>query len=140
MPGVAAFARLSQKTGEDMNQLLTICPVCGDQMAVTRLHCRSCDTAIDGQFDTGRLGRLDRDQIEFVETFLRCEGKLNRMERELGLSYPTLRARLTDVIARMGYPVGAGPAGSEVDRHRILDQLAAGEISSEEAMRQLESA
>jgi hypothetical protein len=123
-----------------MNQLLTVCPVCGDQMAVTRLHCRSCDTAIEGHFDTGRLGRLDRDQIEFVETFLRCEGKLNRMERELGLSYPTLRARLADVITRMGYSVGAETAGSEADRHHILDLLAAGEISSEEAMRQLESA
>jgi hypothetical protein len=123
-----------------MNQLLTVCPVCGDQMAVTRLHCRSCDTTIEGHFDTGRLGRLDREQIEFVETFLRCEGKLNRMERELGLSYPTLRARLTDVIARMGYPVGVESTAGEVDRHRILDQLAAGEISSEEAMRRLESA
>jgi hypothetical protein len=121
-----------------MNQLLTVCPICGDQMAVTRLHCRSCDTAIEGQFDTGRLGRLDRDQIEFVETFIRCEGKLNRMERELGLSYPTLRARLSEVIDRMGFPVGPEPGGSEVDRHRILDQLAAGDISSEEAMRQLE--
>lgn len=123
-----------------MNQLPTVCPICGDQMAVTRLHCRSCDTTIEGQFDTGRLGRLDRDQIEFLETFLRCEGKLNRMERELGLSYPTLRARLTEVIARMGYPTGLEPAASEVDRHRILDQLAAGEITSEEAMRQLEGA
>jgi hypothetical protein len=122
-----------------MNQLLTICPVCGDQMAVTRLHCRSCDTAIEGQFDSGRLGRLDREQIEFVETFLRCEGKLNRMERELGLSYPTLRARLTEIIGGMGFPVGPESAGTEVDRHRILDQLAEGEISSEEAMRQLES-
>lgn len=123
-----------------MNQLMTVCPVCGDQMAVTRLHCRSCDTAIEGQFDTGRLGRLDRDQIEFVETFVRCEGKLNRMERELGMSYPTLRSRLTEVIDRMGYPIGMELATSEVDRHRILDQLAAGEISSEEAMRQLEGA
>ncbi|HLC02100.1 MAG TPA: DUF2089 domain-containing protein [Anaerolineales bacterium] len=123
-----------------MNQFLTLCPVCGDQMAVTRLHCRSCDTVVEGQFDTGRLGRLDRDQIEFIETFIRCEGKLNRMERELGMSYPTLRARLTEVIGRMGYPVGSETAASEVDRHRILDQLAAGKISSEEAMRQLESA
>jgi len=123
-----------------MNQFLTLCPVCGDQMAVTRLHCRSCDTVVEGQFDTGRLGRLDKDQIEFIETFIRCEGKLNRMERELGMSYPTLRARLTEVIGRMGYPVGSETAASEVDRHRILDQLAAGKISSEEAMRQLESA
>lgn len=121
-----------------MNLLLTTCPVCGDQMAITRLHCRSCDTAIEGQFDAGRLGRLDRDQIDFVETFVRCEGKLNRLERELGLSYPTLRARLTEIISRMGYSVGPESAASEIDRHRILDQLAAGEISSEEAMHQLE--
>jgi hypothetical protein len=74
-----------------------------------------------------------------VETFIRCEGRLNRMERELGLSYPTLRSRLTDIIRAMGFAVGpeAAAVGDE-ERHRILDELAAGRITSEQAMRQLQ--
>jgi hypothetical protein len=121
-----------------MNALLTLCPVCGERLAVTRLHCRACDTTIEGQFEGGRLGRLTSDQITFVETFLRCEGKLNRMEREMGLSYPTLRSRLMDVVRQMGFPVGVEPtSGSDEERHRVLDDLAGGRITSEEAMRQL---
>ena len=122
-----------------MNPILSICPVCQERLTVTKLQCRNCDTSIDGYFDTGRLGRLSVEQVSFVETFIRCEGKLNRMEMELGLSYPTLRSRLTDVIRQMGFEVGAPMAeiGDE-DRHRILDKLASGAISSEEAMRMLE--
>jgi hypothetical protein len=107
---------------------------------VTRLHCRSCDTTIDGRFETGRLGRLSVDQIVFVETFLRCEGKLNRMEREMGLSYPTLRSRLTDIVRQMGFNPGAeAPAAIDESRHRVLDDLAGGRITSDDAMRLLES-
>lgn len=121
-----------------MNVLLTSCPVCGDPLAVTRLHCRKCDTAIDGHFEVGRLGRLTPEQVSFVETFVRCEGKLNRMEREVGLSYPTLRARLSEIIRQMGFVVGVEAGVSDEERHRVLDALAAGKITSEEAMRALE--
>jgi len=122
-----------------MNPLLTTCPVCAGALTVTRLHCRSCDTAVEGHFETGRVGRLRADQLQFVETFIRCEGKLNRMERELGLSYPTLRSRLTEVITQMGFELGPEPAEiSDKQRHRILDELASGEISSEQAMQQLQ--
>jgi len=123
-----------------VNNLLTNCPVCGEALAVTRLHCRNCDTTIDGHFDIGRLGRLTAEQVAFVETFVRCEGKLNRMEREVGLSYPTLRARLTEVIRQMGFPVGVEPAASGDDElHRLLDDLASGKITADDAMRSLEN-
>jgi hypothetical protein len=122
-----------------MNPLLTTCPVCFEPLTVTRLHCRNCDTAVEGHFETGRLGRLNREQMEFVETFIRCEGKLNRMERELGLSYPTLRSRLSEVITQMGFELGPEPAElSDRQRHRILDELASGQISSEQAMQLLQ--
>jgi hypothetical protein len=107
---------------------------------VTRQQCRACSTSIEGQFDLGPLGRLTVEQLTFVETFVRCEGKLNRMEREVGLSYPTLRLRLADVIHQMGYTVGPEPPSlTDEERHRVLDQLASGEIDSTEAMRRLES-
>jgi hypothetical protein len=122
-----------------MNPVLTTCPVCEERLSITRLHCRNCDTSIEGHFDLGRLGRLNSEQLDFVETFVRCEGKLNRLEKELGLSYPTLRARLTEVIRTMGYPVGPEPEIlSDEERHRVLDELASGKIGPEEAMKMLE--
>jgi hypothetical protein len=122
-----------------MNPVLTVCPVCSERLSITRLECRSCDTAIEGQFEIGRLGRLSSEQLDFVETFIKCEGKLNRMEPELGMSYPTLRARLNDVIRTMGFPIGPEVERlSDEERHQILDDLALGKMSSAEAMRLLE--
>lgn len=114
------------------------CPVCHDDLLVTRLVCRNCGTALEGRFAMGPLAQLSADQWHFVETFLRNEGKLNRVQEELGLSYPTVRSRLDDVIRALGYdvreqaPATAGVAGD--DRQRVLEQLARHEISSEEAL------
>jgi hypothetical protein len=121
-----------------MNLMPQSCPICGEPFEdPTPLS--SCDTALEGHFEPGRLARLSPEQFDFVETFIRCEGRLNRMERELGLSYPTLRLRLTEVIRALGFTVGpeANTVGDE-ERHRILDHLAAGQITSEQAMRQLQ--
>lgn len=111
------------------------CPVCGDTLAVTRLHCRSCDSALEGQFSLGRFYQLSPDQLAFVETFIRCEGKLTRLQQDLGISYPTARSRLTAVIRALGYEVQdrADPVPVE-ERKAILERLAGGEISSEEAV------
>lgn len=123
-----------------MHPILDKCPVCGGELTVVRLHCRTCDTAIEGQFATGRFERLSAEQLAFVETFVRCEGKLNRMEDVLNLSYPTIRGRLREVIRAMGYevPVAEEAAGpSEQDRHKILDDLAQGRITSDQAVQML---
>jgi hypothetical protein len=115
------------------------CPVCGETLHVTGLRCSNCDTSIEGHFSLGRLSHLSADQIQFVETFLRCEGTIKRVEKELGISYPTVRARLEEVIRAMGFDVisdYAQPTGriSESQRSEILDQLGRGEITSEEAI------
>ena len=111
------------------------CPVCGDTMAVTRLHCRNCDSALEGQFSLGRFYRLSPQQLSFVETFIRCEGKLTRLQEELGISYPTARVRLTDVIRALGYEIEEEPEPvSSEERKTILERLAAGEITSENAV------
>ena len=111
------------------------CPVCGDTLTVTRLHCRNCDSALEGQFSLGRFYQLSPQQLAFVETFIRCEGKLTRLQDELGMSYPTARARLTNVIQALGYEVdeGSEPISAE-ERKTILEQLASGEITSEHAV------
>lgn len=122
-----------------MHPILGTCPVCGETLAVTRLHCRNCDTTIEGRFAVGAFDRLSPEQLAFAETFIRCEGKLNRMEKELNLSYPTLRARLNDLIRSMGYEVGQEESGAaEDERRRILDDLAAGRLTSEAAVKALQ--
>ena len=111
------------------------CPVCGDTLAVTRLHCRSCDSALEGQFSLGRFYQLSPEQLAFVETFIRCEGKLTRLQDELGMSYPTARARLTDLIRALGYEVREEPEPvSSEERKAILERLAGGEIQPEDAV------
>jgi len=122
-----------------MNPVIGQCPICNDTLHVTRLHCRNCDTALEGHFSLGRLYQLAPEQLAFVELFVRCEGKINRVEQELGLSYPAVRARLTEVIEAMGYEVGDGGKETitEAERRQILADLNAGRISSEEALRQL---
>lgn len=121
-----------------MYPLPGLCPVCGEVLEVTRLHCRRCDTAIEGHFDMGRLSRLSAEQVSFVETFLRCEGTIKRVEKELSISYPTVRARLEEVIQALGFEVisSVGETGQVADAERaaILDRLGRGEISSEEAL------
>jgi hypothetical protein len=118
-----------------MYPVLGKCPVCGESMIITRLYCRTCDSALEGHFTLGRFYQLSPDQMAFVETFIRCEGKLTRVQEELSMSYPTVRARLNEVIRALGYEVQEStPRLSSEERSIILAQLASGEISSEEAV------
>ncbi|MBN1992585.1 MAG: DUF2089 domain-containing protein [Anaerolineae bacterium] len=122
-----------------MYPVINECPICKESLVVTKLYCRNCDTGLEGHFALGRFHSLSPEQINFVETFIRCEGKINRVGEELNISYPTVRARLHDLIRAMGYEVKeeeASPAKG-VDRKAILDQLAAGAITAEEAAQKL---
>lgn len=112
----------------------TECPVCQNDLLVTRMVCRNCGSALEGRFNLGRLFQLTPEQRHFVEAFIRCEGKLNRLQEELGLSYPTVRSRLEDVMRAMGYDVGKPEEGSDGDRQEILERLARKEISADEAL------
>ncbi|MFN2271776.1 MAG: DUF2089 domain-containing protein [Anaerolineae bacterium] len=122
-----------------MYQVPTACPVCHDELIVTRLACRNCGTALEGRFSLEKIFQLTPEQLHFVEVFLRSEGKLNRVQDELGLSYPTVRSRLEEVIQALGYEVTGKDEGiDEEQRQDILRKLAAKEISSEEALELLQ--
>jgi hypothetical protein len=120
------------------------CPICGQGMAVTRLHCRACDTAIEGNFALSRFASLTPEQASFLETFVRCQGKLSWVGEELALSYPTVRGRLNDLIRALGYEVLDEPPAevrqrSAQQRQSILDDLAAGKINAEAAVALLQA-
>jgi hypothetical protein len=116
------------------------CPVCHEGMIITRLHCPNCDVTVEGRFTLGRLAMLSPEQLEFVEVFLRCDGKIKRVEDELGVSYPTVRSRLNEVITAMGYeaPGADDEALLSGQRRQVLDDLAAGRITSQEAVKLLQ--
>jgi hypothetical protein len=127
-----------------MHPVPTQCPVCGDELRVTRLHCDACGTAIEGIFMLDRLLRLNREQLSFALTFIKRRGKIKDVEEELGISYPTVVARLNELIAALGFDVqpetaedGAGTADRTVRRQEILDQLAEGKLSAGEAAQRL---
>jgi hypothetical protein len=145
------------------------CPVCGGTMLVTRLSCPQCSSALEGSFRLrgmpsgplagarmvpppgprvtrveaearfGRLARLDAAQLDFVEAFLRCRGVIKNVEDMLGISYPTVKTRLAEVLGVMGFgPEADLPDGDRRRaRREILADLAAGRISTEEAHRLL---
>jgi hypothetical protein len=121
-----------------MNNALTRCPVCQNELTITRLHCDACDTTLEGRFAGGPFAHLTAEQLDFVLTFIRCEGKLTRMETEIGLSYPTIRNRLQDIIRALGYEPGkddSSPEISEDRRRQVLEDLDAGRLSADAAMR-----
>ena len=138
------------------HDVISICPVCSGELAVTRLHCRSCGTTLEGEFSVGRFGRLSREQVVLLESFLRSRGNLRDMERELGISYPTVRTRVEALVRALGFgprnddeveadagdvlPDAAdgatgepGEPGVAASRESILEALARHEISAEDA-------
>ncbi len=122
-----------------MKTALSKCPVCDGELSVTRLHCETCDTTIEGRFANSAFAGLLPEQLDFIETFVRCEGKLTRMQEEMALSYPTIRNRLQEVIRALGYEPGKDETGDASDdqRRSVLEELDSGNISAEEAMRLL---
>jgi hypothetical protein len=122
-----------------MKTALSKCPVCDGELTVTRLNCDTCDTLIEGRFTNGAFAGLTPDQLDFIETFVRCEGKITRMEDEMALSYPTIRNRLQEVIRALGYEPGKEDSTeiSDEKRRSVLEELDAGRISAEKAMRVL---
>jgi len=114
------------------------CPVCGENLSINKLGCPKCATAIEGEFQSCEFCRLPEEDLEFVKVFIKCRGNIKDVEKELGISYPTVRGKLDGVIKALGFDVPVKEAQQErkikeVARSEILDQLSKGEISAKEA-------
>jgi hypothetical protein len=135
--------------------VISTCPVCEGELLISRLHCRSCGTALEGEFGVGRFGRLSREQLSLLESFLRARGNLKEMERELGISYPTVRGRVDALVRSLGLGEGepitddpdaevdpatdAGQPAPDIsaERRAILERLSRGEIDAAAAAAEL---
>jgi len=132
------------------NEVISTCPICAEELSVTRLRCGHCGTTLDGDFSVGRFGRLSREQLALLESFLRSRGNLRDMERELGISYPTVRNRVEALVRALGLADGAGATTTDEVEHgtskatmseaeinerrrEVLEQVARGELSAIDA-------
>lgn len=137
-------------TPHRLNRIPAKDPVSGGELYVSELANDESGITLRGRFELPRYTRLDDEQTRFLETFLRCRGMFNAVERELGMSYPTVKSRLESLLValdlkpietkgepRNGATTRADAAAKAAERAKILDSLDAGEIDAEEAKRRL---
>ena len=118
-----------------MKKIISRCPVCNNELTVSRLKCDSCDTVIENNFKLSKFDYLSDEELYFTETFIRCRGNIKEVEKELGISYPTVRSKLDAVIKKLGYEAGIDE--QTIKKEEILKALENGEITAEQAIAQL---
>jgi hypothetical protein len=119
--GASDWQELTQLTG-------------GEPMVVERVRLSARDIAIEGRFELPQLARLSVEDQVFITAFVRSHGSIKDMEQVFGVSYPTIKARLTRIADRLEF-VETNPKPS---RSEVLDRLKRGEIDADEAVRELE--
>ena len=115
------------------HEVLGKCPVCDSGIQITEIYCKNCETTIHGEFELCKFCKLTTQQKYFIEVFIKNRGNIKELEKELGISYPTVRNKLDEVIAALGYQVEQPKI--PVNRKEILDKLSRGEISKDEALK-----
>lgn len=113
------------------HSLITNCPVCNQTLSVIKLHCKHCHTTIENDFALSKFNLLTKEQLQFIETFLVCRGNIKEVEKELGISYPTVRSRLNEIVSILGYETKGKEVVSE---SKIIEKLEQGEISPDDAI------
>jgi hypothetical protein len=112
-------------------KVISKCPVCSTKLKIAKLKCNKCGTVIENEFEFSKFEYLSPEQLGFMEVFLKCRGNIKDVEKELGISYPTVRAKLDEVVSALGYTVVKKPS---IGSKEILDMLEKGEITAEQAV------
>ena len=116
-------------------KVLNRCPVCSSKLLVKKLQCTKCNTVIENDFELSKFDYLNKGQLEFVEVFLKSRGNIKDVEKELGISYPTVRAKLDEVINSLGYKSNSKNLKSSTSD--VIEALEKGEISPQEAIERM---
>lgn len=112
-------------------QIITNCPVCSEVLKITKLHCTHCHTTIENEFELSKFATLSQEQLSFIEIFLKSRGNIKEVEKELGVSYPTVRGKLNEIVSALGL------AEKKIDQEdkSVIDMLGDGDISLDEAIK-----
>ncbi len=133
------------KDGEKMKyKAPSKCPVCGEKLSITKLGCHKCSTSIEGVFEPCEFCRLPEEELSFLKIFIKCRGSIKDVEKEMGISYPTVRGKLDSLIRSLGYEVPTKETEKENEekkaaRNEILDKLSNGELTPKEATEKIKN-
>ena len=113
-----------------MGKLTGNCTYCGGELHIEKLRCKGCSIAVEGEIQLPRLARLEPEDRDFIELFVRLSGSLKDMSKQLGISYPTMRNRLNRIIELLTQEISK----DQMYRKEILDKFEQGKIKAEEAI------
>jgi hypothetical protein len=115
------------------------CPVCSSRLDITQLGCANCGTGLSGSFKPCEFCGLDDGERDILRVFLASRGNMKELERHLGVSYPTARARFDDLLRKLDLGAGAPPAQAAAEDARLaaLRAVASGELDVDSARRAL---
>lgn len=118
--------------------IINSCPICSHSLHVKKLECANCHTIIKNDFTLSKFASLSDEQMHFVEVFLISRGNIKEVEKELGISYPTVRGKLNDIITLLGHDQKTAE-GAEQSKSQVISMLENGEITTKEAIKLLKS-
>lgn len=128
-----------------MYELIHQCPVCDHSLHITRLQCARCDTTIENEFQFSTFSSFTKEQLHFIQVFLINRGNIKGVEKSLGISYPTVRMKLEEIIKHFGSKqedmTNVHPESElQKDHHKeVISKLEAGEITADEAIKQFKN-
>ena len=108
------------------------CPSCGGKVVVTELACAECKTTVNGSFELPLFAALAAEDENFLRVFLAARGNIKEVERQLGISYPTVKGRLEALLNKLG--LGSLQAEAKRRRLEVVARLERGEIGAREAV------
>ncbi len=115
------------------------CPICESDLIVTKLKCKNCNTEISGEFQLSKFNYLSKEHLYFIEVFIKNRGNIKQIEKELGISYPTVKRNLDEVIQSLGYKVTNDDHSRSAHKEEIFRKLERKEITALEAAKLLKS-
>ena len=115
----------------DRNYVPNECPVCGGELKIEKVSCTDCDMQMTGTFYMLGFAGLTEKQLDFIKVFIKCKGNIKEVEKELGISYPTVKARLDEVAGALDVEIE--DEGKQVNTD-VLESLEKGELSVDEAL------
>lgn len=107
--------------------------LCGVDLVVSEVRSRSGDVVIKGQFQLSKFDYLSKEHQYFIEVFIKNQGNIKMIEKELGISYPTVKKTLDEVSTALGYKVDQKSQELEEKRNEIFEQIRTGQLSIEKA-------
>ena len=125
---------MEKERGNLTYKIISKCPVCSSKLLISKIKCPKCNTVIENDFEMSKFEYLTDSQLKFIEVFLKNRGNIKDVEKELGISYPTVRAKLDEVINALGYNVSKS---NSVDKKKVVDMLDKGEITADQAIKML---